>query len=112
LALEVKSLIDQPAADLADAGAGRVARTDVLIAVLDALSQVLVEFDRGGFVPLRAEWMRHHAHQDRAVTLSSPDGARLHGVARGVDEHARLLLETESGVRTIHTGDVSLRAVR
>lgn len=110
LAREVKSRIDQPAADLADAGGESVPRTDVLIAVLDALSQVLVEFDRDGFVPLRSEWVRHHAHQDRAVTLSSPDGKRLHGVARGVDEYARLLLETDSGVRAIHTGDVSLRA--
>ena len=108
----VKSRIDQPAADLADAGAELASRTDVLIAALGALSQVLVEFDRDGFAPLRPEWLRHHAHQDREVTLSSPDGSTVHGVARGVDEHARLLLETESGVRAIHTGDVTLRAVR
>jgi biotin-(acetyl-CoA carboxylase) ligase len=55
--------------------------------------------------------MRHHAHQDRAVTLSAPDGSTLHGMARGVDEHACLLIETGSGVRAIHAGDVSLRAV-
>jgi BirA family biotin operon repressor/biotin-[acetyl-CoA-carboxylase] ligase len=108
---EVKSRIDQPAADLADAGAETASRTEVLIAVLDALTQVLVEFDRDGFAPLRSEWMRHHAHQDRAVTLSAPDGSTLHGMARGVDEHACLLIETGSGVRAIHTGDVSLRAV-
>lgn len=111
LAEGVKSRIDQPAADLADAGAGNMARTDLLIAALDALSQVLVDFDREGFVSLRAEWVRHHAHQDRVVTLAAPDGTRMHGIARGVDEYARLLLETESGVRAIHTGDVSLRAV-
>lgn len=108
---EMKMRIDQPAADLADAGAMAMARTDVLIEVLDGLSQVLVEFDREGFLPLRSQWMRYHAHQDRVVTLSSPDGKQLHGFARGVDEHARLLLETDSGVRAIHTGDVSLRAV-
>jgi BirA family biotin operon repressor/biotin-[acetyl-CoA-carboxylase] ligase len=112
LAHDVKARIDQPTADLADAGAGNVARTEVLIAVLGALSEVLTRFERDGFGPLRSAWMHHHVHQDRPVTLSSPDGSRLHGVARGVDEHARLLLETDSGVRAIHTGDVSLRAVR
>lgn len=106
---DLKTQIDQPAADLNDAGAGAVTRNDILINVLTQLAAVLTAFDRQGFAPLRDEWVRHHAHQGLAVTLSSPDGSTLHGIARGVDEQARLLIETESGVRAIHTGDVSLR---
>lgn len=106
---DVKARIDQPAADLIDASDEPVFRSDLLIGVLAELAAMLTVFDSQGFAPLRDEWMRHHAHQDLAVDLSSPDGSILHGIARGVDEQARLLIETESGIRAIHTGDVSLR---
>lgn len=112
LADAVKRRIDQPVADLSDVGAGSASRDDVLVAVLRELALVLVAFDRYGFGPLQDEWMRHHAHQDMPVSLSSPDGSTLQGIARGVDEQACLLIETESGVRAIHTGDVSLRVAR
>lgn len=109
LPADVRLRIDQPAVDLAEAGAGPRSRSDILAAILIRLTEVLEAFEREGFAPLRAEWMRHHAHQDRPVTLSAPDGSVVHGMALGVDEQARLLLETDSGVRPVHTGDVSLR---
>jgi len=105
----LKTRIDQPAADLSDTGAALIDRNDLLIGVLVELAGVLAAFEAEGFPPLRAEWMRHHAHQGLGVTLLSPDGSTLAGIARGVDEQARLLIETDSGVSAIHTGDVSLR---
>lgn len=106
----VKARIDQPAADLCAVPGALVSRSDLLIGLLEQLAVVLERFDAEGFAPLRAEWMRLHSHQNLAVSLSSPDGSTLHGIARGVDEQARLLIETDSGLRAIHTGDVSLRA--
>lgn len=106
---EVKLRIDQPAADLAEASASAWSRSDVLAAILVALADVLAVFDREGFAPLASEWTACHAHQGQMVTLSAPDGSSVDGRALGVDEQARLLLETGSGIRAVHTGDVSLR---
>jgi BirA family biotin operon repressor/biotin-[acetyl-CoA-carboxylase] ligase len=73
---------------------------------------VLDAFAREGFAPLRAEWQRRHAHQGRRVTLVLPDGSRQAGRAAGVAEDGSLLLETRSGVKRYHSGEISLRASR
>jgi BirA family biotin operon repressor/biotin-[acetyl-CoA-carboxylase] ligase len=46
------------------------------------------------------------------VRLTLPDAGTLDGIARGVDEAGALLLETATGVRRIHSGEVSLRSKR
>ena len=44
----------------------------------------------------------------RAVDVSAADGI-AHGLARGVDVHGALLLETPQGVRRFIAGDVTVR---
>ena len=73
---------------------------------------MLLEFVRAGFQPLREHWQRRHVHQDCAVQLTLSGGTRESGVARGVGADGALLLETTRGVRSFHSGDVSLRTVR
>lgn len=102
--------IDQPAADLETACGQRVDRNALLAALLTELNTVLPEFERTGFQPLRGEWQRRHVHQARHVRLALPGGAHESGVARGVDDHGALLVETTQGMRVFHSGDVSLRA--
>jgi BirA family biotin operon repressor/biotin-[acetyl-CoA-carboxylase] ligase len=58
---------------------------------------------------LRSEWQRFHAHQGKRVTLTLPDGTRQRGRALGVAEDGTFLLETPSGVKRFHSGEVSLR---
>ena len=104
-----RARIDQPVADLQE-GNATLTRSAWLAALLAELPGVLDGFDRHGFGSLREEWCRYHAHAGRAVALLLPDGSRLHGVAAGVDEEGRLLLETGRGIETVMTGEVSLRA--
>lgn len=104
--------IDQPAADLETILGHAVDRNRLLATLLLELNRVLLEFERGGFDAFRADWQRRHVHQDCAVKLTLPGGLREAGVARGVSVDGSLLLETPRGVRSFHSGDVSLRAAR
>jgi len=107
--------IDQAAVDLetimnVNAGDGPVVdRNRLLAALLDEFNRVLLEFERAGFQSFREDWQRRHVHQGRTVRLTLPVGARESGVVRGVGADGSLLLETARGVRTFHSGDVSLR---
>lgn len=104
-----RARIGQPAADLEGAGGAAPDRNRLLAGTLVELSRVLDAFATAGFAPLRAEWQRYHAHQDRRVVLLMPDGSRQSGHARGVAEDGSLLLETRAGEKRFHSGEVSLR---
>lgn len=112
LSSTVRSRIDQPVADMESACGTLVDRNAVLARVLLELADVLARFTRQGFGPLRAEWQRYHAWQERAVTVSLPDGRTESGVARGVDQAGAMILATRNGVRRYHSGEVSLRLRR
>jgi BirA family biotin operon repressor/biotin-[acetyl-CoA-carboxylase] ligase len=98
-----------PVASLADVLPSLPERNDLLLAILAELDADLRRFDAEGFAPFAAPWTRLHAHQGRAVTILSADGRARPGRALGVDAQGALLLETEAGVATIHSGEVSLR---
>ena len=78
--------------------------------MLRILAGRLDAFTSAGFAPLRADWMRHHAWQDRPVSLLADGVIEESGYCRGVDAAGALLLETAAGLRRILAGDVSLRA--
>ena len=108
----VDTRIDQAAADLETVVGHAVDRNQLLAALLNELNRVLLEFERHGFAAFREDWQRRHVHQGAAVRLTLPGGVSESGVARGVGADGSLLLETARGVRSFHSGDVSLRAAR
>ena len=97
------------------AGAPWLAQMDrnLLVAqLLDALALNLRAFEQGGFAAFCARWNRLHAWQGHHVRILDR-GVVLHeGVAAGVDDGARLLLDTDGGRIAVHAGDVSLREGR
>ncbi len=110
--------LDQPAASLypllaADAAvsaADAAPDHDALLAALaDALSAALPVFDRDGLTPFVARWQALHAHQDCPVTLTENGQLLQAGIARGIDDSGRLLLDTDEGRIAIIAGDISLR---
>lgn len=107
---ELSASIGQPVTDL-HRHIGYVDRNDLLVTLLSRLSQDLALFEARGFPAFRESWQACHVHQDREVTIDSAGGGRIVGRARGVDEQGALLLETDSGLRRILSGEVSLRAV-
>lgn len=109
LSAAIRSRIDQDVTDLESAGGRTLDRNEVLALLLEELWGVLEAFAREGFGPLRREWQRRHAHQDRAVTVILSATRRERGVARGVADDGALLVETRTGMRRYHTGEISLR---
>ena len=87
----------------------RMERAALMAALLDGLAAALREFERGGFGLFAARWNLRHAWQGETVTLL--DGGRIvhEGVAAGVDDAGRLLLDTAEGRVAVLAGDVSLR---
>ena len=94
------------------AGAPWLARMDrdVLVAtLLDALAAAMHLFAGQGFAAFSARWNLRHAWQGETVTVID-NGAVLHeGLAAGVDDAGRLLLDTPNGRIAVLAGDVSLR---
>ena len=110
LPARVRERIDQPVADLAEAGGAAADRNRVLALMLIELERVLASFAREGFEPLRDEWHRRHVDQGKMVRLVLPDGASLEGIAAGVAADGSLLLDTASGRRRFHSAEISLRS--
>ena len=87
----------------------RMDRDALMAALLDGLAQALQAFAATGFAAFSARWNLLHAYQGQPVTIVDR-GAVLHeGLAAGVDDGGRLLLDTEAGRIAIVAGDVSLR---
>lgn len=101
--------VDQAVTDLAAEGV-LVERNRVLAQLLWHLADMRLAFSQGGFGPLRHEWESYHVYAERPVVLRLPDGGHEEGVVAGVAADGSLLLQTASGLRRFHSGEVSLRA--
>jgi len=87
----------------------RMDRDELMAALLDGLADALSLFARDGFAAFAARWNVLHAWQGRPVVLLDRGEVQHEGLAAGVDDTGRLLLDTAAGRVTIVAGDVSLR---
>jgi BirA family transcriptional regulator, biotin operon repressor / biotin---[acetyl-CoA-carboxylase] ligase len=107
---ELETQIDQPAAE-----ARWLAQTDrhaLLASLMNRLAESMVEFDREGIKAFIGNWNQLHAHTGKKVTIHHGDKVLFEGVASGIDELGRLLLDTTMGRKVINAGDVSLRTTK
>ena len=84
-------------------------RNTLVAALLSRLAGVLAEFDDTGFAPFTERWNALHAWQGKQVNILDDGKLLQQGMAAGVDQLGRLLLETGSGTATVMSGDISLR---
>lgn len=96
------------ATDLRSAGLKGASRNEVAAALIGACLKGLQEFERAGLKPLIEEWREADALNGRAVEVRAGEG-HTKGIARGVDLHGSLLVETPQGVKRFISGDVTLR---
>jgi BirA family transcriptional regulator, biotin operon repressor / biotin---[acetyl-CoA-carboxylase] ligase len=89
----------------------QVERNALLATLLDRLSTSLVIFESEGFYPFNDIWNRLHAHAGLPVSIADNNRILFEGIATGVDNLGRLLLDTTSGQIVVVAGDVSLRAM-
>jgi BirA family biotin operon repressor/biotin-[acetyl-CoA-carboxylase] ligase len=84
-------------------------RNTTVAAVLTECVAGLREFETSALVPFMADWRAADALRGRTVDVSGAQGA-ARGLARGIDVHGALLLETPAGLERFISGDVSVRA--
>lgn len=87
----------------------RMDRSELMARLLDALAGALHEFSTHGFGAFCARWNRHHGWQGQTVVVLDGGTVVHEGLAAGVDDSGRLLLDTASGRVAVLAGDVSLR---
>jgi len=76
--------------------------------VASACLQGLLDFERSALQPFIEDWRNADALNGKPVDVSGAQGV-AHGMARGIDLHGALLLETSQGVQRFISGDVSVR---
>lgn len=96
------------AAPVAALGEG-IDRNELLAALADALVAALALFDAQGLAPFVERWQRWHAYAGLPVMIVEQGRVLHEGVARGIDAHGCLLLDTNGGIVAVAAGDLSLR---
>ena len=84
-------------------------RNLLLAEILKALAAMLAEFEHTGFAGFVEEWLSRNAYAGERVAILAEGAAPVEGRCAGVDADGALLLDTESGLRRIVSGEVSLR---
>lgn len=97
--------IDQPYSSLRSDNAGLVDRNQVTGCLLDELLMMLEDFAAEGFAPWIKEWESRDVYLGRAVEIHSGNKIQR-GVNKGVNKAGGLLLEAETGLCSIHGGEV------
>ncbi|HEX8605560.1 MAG TPA: biotin--[acetyl-CoA-carboxylase] ligase [Pseudoduganella sp.] len=87
----------------------RMDRNELVALLLSRLAAVLAEFDDTGFAPFRERWNALQAWRGQPVNILDHGAVRQQGLAAGVDDAGRLLLDTPAGTVAVLSGDVSLR---
>lgn len=83
-------------------------RNAVVAALLARLVPALEGFPRHGLTPWLESWHDVDALRDREVRIENA-GEISRGVARGIDAHGALLVETPAGVQRFISGEVTVR---
>ena len=85
-------------------------REQVLAAFLNSFETVFNEWEASGGTlrPFMDYWNSHDLLAGQSIAIEQ--GPQIEeGVARGIDDEGRLLMENADGVRLVHAGDVHLR---
>ena len=106
--LEKIAALGLAATDLRSAGLTDLSRNTIAAALLSACLRGLIAFERDGLEPFAQEWRRADALCGRPVDVTAGAGI-AHGLARGIDGHGALLVETRQGMQRFIAGDVTVR---
>jgi BirA family transcriptional regulator, biotin operon repressor / biotin---[acetyl-CoA-carboxylase] ligase len=87
-------------------------RDEVLDRILNALESGLMRFAGDGFPGFRDQWWSQCAYAGEHVTARLPDGDVISGKLTSVTDRGGLVIESERGLHTLVSGEVSLRVSR
>jgi BirA family transcriptional regulator, biotin operon repressor / biotin---[acetyl-CoA-carboxylase] ligase len=98
------------ATDLATAGLKQPSRNALVAVLVTQFVRGLLVFEKEGFRSFAEEWRAVDALRGHQVDVLTSDGV-TRGLARGIDLHGALVVETLNGVRRFVSGEVTVRAV-
>ncbi|HEX8755621.1 MAG TPA: biotin--[acetyl-CoA-carboxylase] ligase [Steroidobacteraceae bacterium] len=96
--------------DLASAGLKQPSRNALAANLVAQVIRGLLVFGKEGLRPFAEEWRDADALRGHQVDVHTLEGV-ARGLARGIDLHGALVVETPNGVRRFISGDVTVRAV-
>lgn len=99
---------DQPWVSLDQLVATPLSRNAVAAAVSGALFTLLADYPQTGFAACRDAWQRVDASHGRAVRIVGVEPG-IEGIAQGVDARGALQVMTVDGLRSVFSGEVSMR---
>jgi BirA family biotin operon repressor/biotin-[acetyl-CoA-carboxylase] ligase len=99
------------ATDLVTAGLMQPSRNALAAALITQMVRGLLVFEKEGLQPFAEEWRAADALRGSQIDVHTLEGI-ARGVARGIDLHGALVVETLQGVRRFVSGDVTVRAVQ
>ncbi len=100
--------IDQPWVDLETIVRRSVSRNQLTSCLLNQLGKTIERFRGEGFAPFKDRWEALHVHRGALVETRMAEEF-VSGVAIGVDDCGRLLVNTGDGVVALVGGEVSIR---
>lgn len=98
------------ATDLVTAGLEQPSRNALAASLVAQVVRGLLVFEKEGLRPFAEEWRAADVLRGRQIDVHTLEGV-ARGLARGIDLHGALVVETPNGVRRFISGDVTVRAV-
>jgi BirA family biotin operon repressor/biotin-[acetyl-CoA-carboxylase] ligase len=95
--------------DLVTAGLERPSRNEVVAEIISSCVRGLLDFEKAGLRPFIEEWRAADALRGRQVDVHAIEGG-TRGLARGIDLHGALIVETPHGLKRFISADVTVRA--
>ena len=108
---KIKHFVDQDVSALYSITQRSIDRNKLLALLLIEITAVLEIFATQGFSPFKEEWIGYHAYEAKEVEVLLPAGVIERGIVNGITEDGSLRLRMESGVKSFHCGEISLRKV-
>ncbi|MBK7353203.1 MAG: bifunctional biotin--[acetyl-CoA-carboxylase] ligase/biotin operon repressor BirA [Nitrosomonas sp.] len=108
---EIKHYVDQDITDLYSITNAPIDRNKLLASLLIEITAVLEIFADEGFSPFKEEWISYHAYEAKEVEVLLPAGSIERGIVTGITEDGSLRLKMESGLKSFHCGEISLRKI-
>ncbi|TXI23568.1 MAG: bifunctional biotin--[acetyl-CoA-carboxylase] ligase/biotin operon repressor BirA [Nitrosomonas sp.] len=108
---KTKLYVDQDISDLYSITHTPIDRNKLLASLLIEMATVLEIFAAEGFPPFKEEWISYHSYEAREVEVLLPAGLIERGIVTGITEDGSLRLQMESGLKSFHCGEISLRKI-
>ena len=100
--------IDQRWTDASRVSGCSLSRNGLAGAIISRILPALASYDEQGFAAYRERWSKRDACEGKSIRLLMGDSVHG-GRGAGVDSKGAFRLQTESGIRSFHGGEISLR---